>query len=91
MILVVIDQGLYKCCRVCQAMGLIVFNKLKLDNFFETCVERILRASITPFARFWIGPLRFHDICNRANTLRELKDYMFKANLTKFQYFYSRG
>jgi hypothetical protein len=69
MILVVIDQGLYKCCKVCQTMGLIVFNKLKLDNFFKTCVDKILRASIMPFAQFWIGPLRFHDICNRANAL----------------------
>ncbi len=50
MILVVINQGLYKCCRICQAMGLIVFNKLKLDKIFETCVDKILRASITPFA-----------------------------------------
>jgi len=33
-------------------MGLIVFNELKLEDFFEACVDRILRASITPIAHY---------------------------------------
>jgi hypothetical protein len=38
--------------RVHQVMGLIVFNELKLEDFFEACVEKILRVFITPIAQF---------------------------------------
>jgi hypothetical protein len=81
--------------RVCQAMGLIMFNELKLEKKFRAYVNRILKAYITPFARFWIGSLRFHDIYIHSNVLRiitigELKKDLFKANL-RFWYFYSRG
>jgi len=33
-----------------QTMGSIMLNELKLEIFFETCVDKILRASITPLA-----------------------------------------
>ncbi len=35
-----------------QVMGLIVFNELKLEDFFEACVDKILRLFITPIAQF---------------------------------------
>jgi hypothetical protein len=52
-------------------MGLIVFNQLKLKNFFGGCVDKILRASITPYVRFWINSLRVHDIYNCLSTLQD--------------------
>jgi hypothetical protein len=33
-----------------QVLGLIVFNELKLEDFFEACVDRILRVFITLIA-----------------------------------------
>jgi hypothetical protein len=33
-------------------MGLIVFNELKLEDFFEAFVDKILKASITPIVQF---------------------------------------
>jgi hypothetical protein len=33
-------------------MGLIVFNELKLEDFFEAYVDSILRALITPIVQF---------------------------------------
>jgi hypothetical protein len=38
--------------RVCRVMGLIVFNELKLEDFSEACVDRILRASISLITQF---------------------------------------
>jgi hypothetical protein len=41
--------------RVCQAMGLIMFNELKLEKKFKACVNKILKAYITPFVRFGLA------------------------------------
>jgi len=38
--------------RVPQAMGLIIFNELKIEKKIGACVDRILKTSITPFAHF---------------------------------------
>jgi len=42
---------------------------VKLEILFGACVDRILKASITPYAGFWIGTLRFHEICDRSIVL----------------------
>ncbi len=45
----------------------------KFENLFEASVDKILKASITPFVRFWISTLRFHEICNCSSTLHDNK------------------
>jgi hypothetical protein len=60
-------------------MGLIIFNKLKLEKNSKVCVDGILKASITPFVQFWIGSSRFHEIYNCSsmmedNTIGKLKE-----------------
>jgi hypothetical protein len=39
---------------------------VKLEILFEACVDKILRASIRLYAGFWIGTLRFHEICDHS-------------------------
>ncbi len=43
--------------------------RAKLEILFRACVDRILKASITPFTGFWIDTLKFHEICDHSNAL----------------------
>jgi hypothetical protein len=52
-------------------MGLNVFNQLKLKNVSRDYVDKILKASITPYVWFWINSLKVHEIYNCLSTLQD--------------------